>query len=120
MKKKLKSISFLKRKADKLFSLYIRRRDGLYCYTCNKSLTWQNSDCGHYVSRNWLALRYDQINCHCQCKGCNIFKKGNLTVYAVNLENQYGQTVLHDLERDKRKNMGDTREFLMKIIKNYA
>src|ERR1700690_1094178 len=111
-RKKLKSISYLKRKADKIFSDYIRHRD-THCYTCRKFLEYNQRQNGHYISRKYLALRYDPVNCHTQDVSCNIFLKGNLTLYALHLIEDYGQNVLKDLDRDKLSPIGDTRSFLM-------
>lgn len=120
MKKKLKSIKKLKLEADRAFSRHIRNRDRHICYTTGKWLNPKESQCGHYISRNYLALRYDERNCHCQSIAENIFKKGNLPVYALKLEAQYGQGILQELESIKLTNVGDTRIFLNKIIKRYA
>ena len=90
---KLPSISKLKKEADRIFSLYIRERDNYTCYTCGKKGDKTNMDCGHYKSRVFLGTRYDEKNCHCQDKSCNIFKSGNLTVYAIRLEKDYGQGI---------------------------
>ena len=91
--KREKSISFLKGKADKLISSYIRRRD-THCYTCYRFLEYEQRQNGHYISRSYLPLRYDPINCHTQCVGCNVFKKGNMALYALHLLKDYGQNVL--------------------------
>lgn len=74
---------------------------------------------GHYISRVYLSLRYDERNCHTQCSACNIFKKGNLTVYAIRLEEQYGNGILQLLDYYKHKDIGNTRVFLQQIIEKY-
>lgn len=119
-KKKLKSFKKLKLEADRLFSIFIRKRDKHICYTCGKWLNPKESQAGHYISRNYLFLRYDERNVHCQGNECNIFKKGNLAVYALKLESQYGQGILQELEAKKLNNVGDSRIFLTEIIKKYA
>lgn len=112
---KLKSISKLKKEADRVFSLWIRKRDKK-CYTCLKGKAEQ---CGHYISRSYLYLRYDERNCHGQCVGCNIFRNGNLTVYAIRLVNQYGNKVLHEFDRLKGFKVENPRKFYETIIKKY-
>jgi len=97
------SISQLKKKADKIFSLYIRKRDGA-CFTCGNS---ENLQCGHYIPRDCLELRYDEKNCHAQCVGCNVFRKGNYTVYAMNLMRKYGDNILYDLDEIVKKYKAD-------------
>ncbi len=64
---KKKTIKQLKKIADTLWSEYIRKRDCTICYTCNTPLPYNKSQCGHFISRDCLQLRYDEANCHCQC-----------------------------------------------------
>jgi hypothetical protein len=118
--KKPKSLKKLKLEADRLFSQFIRERDKHICYTCEKWLNPKESQNGHYISRNYLYLRYDERNCHCQGVECNVFKKGNMAIYAIKLEQQYGQGILQELETIKLNNVGDTRLFLNGIIKKYG
>lgn len=115
-RKKLKSISFLKRKADKLFSLWIRNREP-YCYICGSTKSLQ---AGHFVSRSYLFLRYDPDNVHTCCLVCNVFKQGNMALYALRLTDQYGVYILREFERNKRKSVANTRLFLMNVIQKYG
>lgn len=55
-------------KLDKLFSLWIRKRDGK-CVQCGST---QNLTCGHLFSRVNYSTRWDEENCACQCMGCNL------------------------------------------------
>ena len=41
------------------------------CYTCNSLKHWSLQQCGHYVPRGNMALRWDFRNCRVQCKNCN-------------------------------------------------
>ncbi len=116
--KKLKSIKQLKNKADAVFSIWIRERDKR-CYTCMRVIPVKELQCGHYVSRSYLALRYDEKNAHAQCVSCNVFKHGNMTVYAIQLINEYGVDILTDLERRKRESV-KTRQFLEAVIDTYG
>jgi hypothetical protein len=102
-KKKQKTKTQAKKEADIAFGHYIRAKEKHICYTCGKRLEETKSQCGHYKSRSHLNTRYSERNCHCQCVGCNIFRSGNLTVYAVNLLKQYGDDILYDLDKDARK-----------------
>jgi len=102
--KKLVSISKLKKEADRLFSIYIRRknsdwRDNATCYTCGKVAHWKELQNGHFVSRGKLNTRYLEDNCRVQCSGCNVFKKGNYTVYAERLIREKGPKEIARLNR---------------------
>jgi len=113
---KTKSISQLKKKADSVFSKWIRNRDKR-CYTCKKGLAEQ---CGHYISRSYLYLRYDETNCHGQCVSCNVFKNGNLPVYALRLIDDYGMELLELWEQTKYKKIPNPRQYYLDIIKKYG
>lgn len=97
--------SQLKKKLDKVFSEYIRRKDAknemAKCVTCGKIDHWENLQNGHYIPRGHLATRYREDNCHVQCVGCNVFKKGNYTAYSLYMLNKYGKEHLEELERQK-------------------
>jgi len=116
---KRKSVSQLKKLADKHFSIYIRQRDRGICYTCHKRDEWKYMDCGHYVPRSFNNTRYDEVNCHTQCKSCNIFKSGNKDVYALRLQQEYGYGVLKDLNDRKNVRKSFKRYELEEIIEEY-
>lgn len=99
------TVSSLKKKADKVFSEYIRRSaadDNGYapCVTCGAVKPWREQQCGHFISRGHNSLRYDRRNCHVQCPGCNVFKHGNYPCYAIFMVETYGQPILRSLEQE--------------------
>ena len=100
--KRLKwNLSKAKKEFDKVFSVYIRQRDKGICFTCGLKLHWQRQQCGHFFSRQHMATRYDEDNNHCQCISCNVFKHGNMGVYASRLEKKYGFGIIQKLEKQK-------------------
>ncbi len=113
----------LKAQADKIFSLYIRRKDAVNgiarCVTCGKMDNWENMQAGHYIPRNWLKLRYDERNVHVQCVGCNCFKKGAMDEYARFLVKKYGVRILARLAKDKVPHQMKSRDY-QEIIDRYA
>ncbi len=90
---------YKKNHADVWFSRYIRLRDKK-CYTCDT--TSPKLQCGHFVPRQYLATRYDEINNHAQCYACNMLFGGQPSRYALNLERDYGKDIVQKLE-DSRK-----------------
>jgi hypothetical protein len=66
---KIKIKPFIK-KADALFSLFIRTRDG-QCVSCGRKTGLQNS---HFWSRKRFSTRYDEENCDTLCMGCHKWK----------------------------------------------
>lgn len=89
------SVSTWKKKADAIVSRYVRftaaDHNGLAtCYTCGRVAPWQALQCGHFVSRNNSATRYDMNNLRVQCAGCNIWGRGRYDVYADKLMTELG------------------------------
>lgn len=79
------------KEADDVYSKWLRlssaNENGLVtCYTCDALLRWQDAQCGHFVKRGNLFLRFDQRNTRVQDKQCNEFKSGNLAEYTRRLE----------------------------------
>ena len=103
-------VSWYKKKADAVFSKWIRARDKK-CVTCGSR---GNLQCGHFVSRSCNQLRYGERNCHAQCVGCNIFKNGNMVEYAVFMEKTYGHGIIQELKKEKVK----TRQFSIKDLED--
>jgi hypothetical protein len=77
--------------ADIVYSRWLRMsyadKDGtVSCFTCSLNMRWQLAQCGHYVKRGNLFLRWDQRNTRVQCERCNIHKGGNYSKFTANLE----------------------------------
>ncbi len=97
-KKPKGQISKLKKKLDAVFSVYIRTRDKGQCYTCPKKDEIKKMQNGHFVPRQYLAVRWDEVNCHCQCYACNMLYNGQPSAYAARLEKEYGVGTVEMLE----------------------
>ena len=70
---KVKKKPDLKAKLDKEFSLYIRLRDSMpngyfRCISCGEIKPFEQADCGHYINRQHMNTRYDEMNCNAQCR----------------------------------------------------
>lgn len=84
-----KNIKLAKAKADKYFALYIRTRDkDKPCITCGKYTS--EKDCGHFISRRFEAVRFDEKNAHGQCLKCNRFEYGNQFEHGKQIDKLYG------------------------------
>ena len=102
---KTKKINY-KAKLDRVFSEYIRRRDAdengnICCISCGKIVPWKESDCGHYVNRSVMSLRFDEKNCNAQCRYCNRFQEGQMMGYHAGLIKKYGASVIDYLTMKK-------------------
>lgn len=58
----------LVKKADKAFGDYIKARDHYICVVCGSK---EFISCGHLLSRSAYSTRWDEVNCHGQCRSCN-------------------------------------------------
>lgn len=97
-----KSISKLKKELDMWFSKYIRYRDAGKCYTCGLQKEPKQMQNGHFVPRQYLAVRWDEINCHCQCYACNMLYNGQPSRYAQRLKQDYGEEIIDILESKRQ------------------
>jgi hypothetical protein len=116
------TVSKLKKELDKWFSLYIRLREAtdeglVQCFTCgnvnNYKVGMQN---GHFMSRQFMATRYNEQNCQVQCVGCNMFKFGEQFKFSLALDSKYGKGTAEDLLHKSRQiNKMSSKDFEEKI-----
>ena len=120
-RKKAISIPRLQEKAQKVFNTWIRQRDlNATCISCGSTAANQ---AGHYFPvRGFSALRYEPLNVHLQCAGCNCYRHGNPHMYRIELPNRIGLIAMDFLEHlaitapDKKW----TRAELQSIIEQYG
>ena len=82
--------TLLFRKAWRVFSDFIRKRDKYICFTCGAKLEKKNSHAGHLIHGKTSPVYFDPMNVHCQCIKCNLFLNGNRDVYLRNIQKKYG------------------------------
>lgn len=101
--RKSKNKKLAKKKADRYYSKYIRKRDkNKPCITCGRFTS--KKDCGHFISRRFEATRYDERNSHGQCLKCNRFENGNQFEHGVKIDEMYGEgTAKELLQKSKMK-----------------
>ena len=105
-----------KKRFWKVFSEWVRRNEHGKCFTCTTQKHWKEMDAGHYVNAGSSPppLYFDERNVHCQCTSCNRFKHGNLAVYALRLQQKYGNKILEELEAMRNRG-GKWSEWTYKI-----
>lgn len=111
---------------DRVFSLYIRLRDSrawhyraFRCISCGDVKPFEMMDCGHFVSRNSYAIRWDEQNCNGECSRCNRLLSDHLIGYRKNLIIKLGEDAIKNsaiaqaLEPEKKlaliKKLGEKR-----------
>ena|SRR3990167_3385548 len=120
-KKKPINMTKLKAKAWKVFSLWVRTKDGGVCYTCKKAgLTGSNYHAGHFISRKHNATMFDERNVRGQCMFCNLWDYGNSGAFAKNIITDHGQEVFEELVAKSRTTYPFKVDELKGIIDKYA
>lgn len=110
-------LSRLKRDLDQIFSKYIRVKCGNICYTCGGTGTMQ---AGHFVSRSYLATRWDEMNVKSQCVGCNIWGRGKQLDFEEHLIKDYGAEAVQALKEKRKQLIKPTRKFYTEQISTFS
>lgn len=97
----MRSRKGLIKEADRVFSLYVRRRGSTYgynhCYTCGDYLPIEELQAGHFINRRFLNVRWHPLNVWPQCNTCNVEKSGNSEVYKRKLTSQFSELAVEAL-----------------------
>lgn len=93
----------LKNKADRLFSLLIRSRG--VCERCGKRPPEVMLQCAHVFSRSYTAIRWDERNALCLCRGCHHWGHMRPVEWTLFIEETIG---------------ADTVRVLLEKARNYA
>lgn len=117
--------SNLVKRLDRIFSLYIRLRDAMpngcvRCISCGKIKVFDDVDCGHFHSRRHMSTRFDEDNCHAECKFCNRFSADHLIGYQTNLIRKIGQDRFEKLNIKARSTCHWLDSELEERIKYYS
>lgn len=118
----------LKAKLDREFSLYIRLRDAMpngyfQCISCRQIKPFSQADCGHFINRQHMSTRFDEMNCNAQCRNCNRFMEGNIQGYRRGLVSKYGEQrviLLEAKQLEGRKYSDFEYEQLVKYYKTLS
>jgi hypothetical protein len=108
-----------------VFSKYIRQRDAddngmVACISCGKMDFIYTMDSGHYIPKTYgLSIYFEEKNVHPQCTGCNRFRRGNLTAYAIALRKRYGENILEELDALKHQTRKFSRSDYEELIEKY-
>jgi len=97
------TISKLKKKLDKVFSEFIRKRNAddlgfITCFTCGVKRHWKEQQAGHFQSRSHHSTRWDEVNVQVQCVKCNMYRQGEQYKFGLYLDERFGKGTAKDLE----------------------
>lgn len=116
--------STLVKKADAIFSQYIRQRNADHngmteCFTCGKVDHWKKLQCGHFMSRKHYATRWNEKNCQVQCAGCNVFRYGEQYTFGRNLDAYIKNGLAEELNLLSNKTVKYDNNDLLDLINFY-
>ena len=108
---------------DHVFSRYVRIKNAdsngiVECYTCGKKHKWQDIQCGHFMVRANLGIRWMEQNCRPQCEECNCYKNGNLEEFEYKLDEENNSLVEY-LRESARQVVKPTRDELKGLLIEY-
>jgi hypothetical protein len=112
-------------KLDTVFSIYIRLRDRIpgtdyiRCISCGKLVHWKESDCGHYINRKFMSVRFNEQNTNAQCRYCNRFSEGNMAGYTIGLQKKYGVQIVERLLLGKNQTVKFSQFEIDELTKYY-
>lgn len=122
-KSKEKSLPTLIHELDGHFSRFIRQRDTVngrvICFTCGKKMTFQESQCGHFMHREHMPTRYDERNCHAVCEECNCYDGYHNQTYYQRMLWKYGAKEVELIEAKSLGLQKFMRHELQDLIEYY-
>jgi hypothetical protein len=116
----------LRKKADSVFSTFIRLRDSdktwtVKCPLCWAKMFWKQAQNMHFIKRSCWLYRYNEDNCHAGCYRCNVVLNWNYIVYTRYMQNRYWiEAVDKMIANNKKLNKERSKEDYEKIIKEYS
>ena len=118
------NLADLKAQLDYVYSRWLRIANAekdlrVECYTCGKKEDFKKMQCGHFISRVNLGLRWENSNTKPQCKNCNEFLKGNIEVFSKKLEEEKNG-IVEWLTEQSRIVYSPTRDELKELLINYT
>lgn len=123
--KKKPTVASLKKKAWKVVSEYVRRRDAdeggfCGCYTCGAPIHWKyEAQAGHSIPGRSNAVLLDADICRAQCRRCNLFMGGRYEVFAAKLIRENGLEWFEKKLEGAREVVKLTRADIEEVIASY-
>jgi len=105
-KRKDTTITTLKKRLWKIFSIYIRMRDCLettgtvdhgLCCTCKQDYPIGKLQAGHFIPGREDSILFDPACVHAQCYRCNVQRSGEWVKYFRFMEKKYDREFIFNL-----------------------
>lgn len=126
VKQKKPAVNKLKKEADRVFSLYVRYRDGKkvngewfsQCITSGEWLPIKKAQAGHFMSRRHNSTRFEEENVNTQSYRDNVLNHGEQYKYSLAVDLKYGDGTAQKLSDMSRVPHRFTVDELQEIINN--
>ena len=111
-RRKETTITTLKKRLWKIFSIYIRMRDCLettgsiehgLCCTCKRDYPIGKLQAGHFIPGREDSILFDPACVHAQCYRCNVQRSGEWVKYFRFMEKKYGREFIFELMSKSEK-----------------
>lgn len=115
------TITSLKKKLQKIFSIYIRMRDCLEttgtithgkCCTCGRDYPIGKLQAGHFIPGREDSILFDPACVHAQCYRCNVQRSGEWVKYFRFMEKKYGREFIFELMKKSETKCKITPEWI--------
>jgi hypothetical protein len=103
-----------------VFNRFIRRRDGNFCISCGETKPPEMIQCGHFYSKTYANVRFNEDNCSSECSCCNCSDPNHLVGYKIRLIEKIGQERFDHITWLKDQPVKWDREVLKALIEKYS
>lgn len=89
------------------------------CITCEVRRHYKDMDAGHFLSRQYMATRFDERNVHAQCPRCNQYGSGEQYLHSLSIERKYPKGTIEDLLVKSKTLQKYNKILLMELARSY-
>ena len=98
----------LRKRADSVFSTFVRLRDSnkqwiVTCPLCWSKLPRKQAQNMHFIKRSCWLYRFNEDNCHAGCYRCNVVLSWNYIEYTRWMQRQYGIEAVDEMIANSKK-----------------
>lgn len=120
-KRKDPTITSLKKKLWKIFSIYTRMRDCIQttgttthgkCCTCGRDYPIGKLQAGHFIPGRADSILFDPACVHAQCYRCNVQRSGEWVKYFRFMEKNYSRDFIFELMKKSETKCVITPEWI--------